>query len=275
MPRNAAGLFVTHVDNARVRAHFDRLTAETAGLVDWAVVRNPGNAAEPVTTIRYAPASQLLPLRHAQMVRNGGVQGGFLDVAVIPCVLALDRKHVWVMEYDVDYSGRWSDFFGQFSRNRAGLLTSTLVPMAECERWYHSATAAAPPWVREAHRYRGFHPLMRLSRRFAKRYVALMREAGWDGHYEFTLPTAARAAGVRVEDIGGDGPLTPPRRRNVHYDNSPHDWRLSPGTFVWRPARAHYFHERPEDFAQAGRLHHPVKPGVKAWTGERAAATPP
>jgi hypothetical protein len=73
-----------------------------------------------------------------------------------------------------------------------------------------------------------------------------------------------------VEDIGGDGPLTPPGRRHANYLNTPSDPELSPGTFVWRPAREHYFHERPDEFDLPGRLYHPVKAGVAAWEETRA-----
>ena len=50
------------------------------------------------------------------------------------------------------------------------------------------------------------------------------------------------------------------RRRPPLYDNTPTDPYLCPGTFVFRPARSAYFHERPEDFPAADRLYHPVKP---------------
>jgi hypothetical protein len=44
------------------------------------------------------------------------------------------------------------------------------------------------------------------------------------------------------------------------YDNTPADRYLGPGSFIFRPARPAYFHERPQDFAAPGRLYHPVKP---------------
>ncbi|WP_091077358.1 hypothetical protein [Microlunatus sagamiharensis] len=253
-----------------------RLVAETAGLVRWHFVHNPTPGAHPTTTFSYPEPAAVMPGRYASMLAHGGVQDGFLDTAIVPLVLGLRAQHVWCMEYDVDYSGNWTEVFGELASDDADLLTSTVATRAETPDWSKWPRASAPPWVDEGSFLRAFHPLMRLSRSFAQSYALMMSDRDWQGHYESTLPTAALASGARIADIGGHGSWTPDERRGRFYLNTPSDYRLSPGTLVWRPHRSHYFHERPDDFGQQRLLHHPVKADVEAWsTATMNAERPP
>lgn len=267
----SVGLFITHEASDRVLRHFHRLKAQSAGLVDWHLVDNSGGGCEPSVEWSYLPASKAMPPRYKEFVRHGGLMGGYLDVAVLPLAAASDRDFVWVMEYDVDYSGDWSELFLQFDNNRADLLTTTLVPREQSSDWYYWPTAKPPPEVESHHLYRAFHPLMRLSRRFARWYLEQLCHRPWSGHYEYLLPTAALWGGFRVEDIGGDGPLCPENRKGRNYQNTPNHENLTPGTFVFRPARERYFHESPEEFASSATLYHPVKPGTALWKMPRAS----
>jgi hypothetical protein len=90
----------------------------------------------------------------------------------------------------------------------------------------------------------------------------------WQGHYEFTLPTAALEGGLRLEDLGGEGSFVPPGRERSVYVGKSAQGRPPDLTFGFRPVRHDYFHEKPDSFPRAGLLYHPVKPGVPAWTRE-------
>ena len=99
-------------------------------------------------------------------------------------------------------------------------------------------------------------------------YARAVADPRWQGHYEFILPTVAKRAGLRVEDLGGEGSFVPPgRERSVYVGKSPQG-RPPDLTFGFRPPRHDYFHEKPGTFPQHGMLYHPVKPGVPAWTRE-------
>ena len=261
-----AGLFLSHVRSARIDRAFLRLVAETATLVDWYFVHNPTPGAHPETRFRHPDPGVVMPGRYGAMLAHGGVQDGYLDTLIIPCVLGLEARQVWCLEYDVDYSGRWSDFFAELAEDDADLLTSTVTTRAETPDWSKWPRASAPGWVDRAQHVRGFHPVLRLSRAFAEEYALMMADEDWQGHYEFTLPTAALASGARLADLGGHGSFTPPQRRGRIYTNNPDDYRLHPGSFVWRPSRPHYFHEEPSGSEQPGLLHHPVKADVSAWS---------
>jgi hypothetical protein len=270
-----SGIFLTHERNRRIRAHFDRLVAESGSLVDWHFVFNPDSGAHPVAPFGYEDPATVMAGRYGAMLRNGGVIGGYLDTLFVPLLRALPGEHLWVMEYDVDYSGSWADFFGQFTDNDADLLTTSLAHRSESPRWDHWKRATAPSWVSPESFVRALHPLMRVSRDLVTGYPVAMADPGWRGHYEFTLTTTAVVGGARVEDLGGDGTFTPPDRVNRNYVGKTSD-RKTPGhTFGFRPVRRRYFHESPQNFDKPGQLYHPIKPGVAAWSRQTKNARPP
>jgi hypothetical protein len=253
---HASGLFLCHAPNQQVFEHFDRLCRESAGYVDWTLVADEGHLDAPRGDAARHP-SALMPVRFAAALACGRLTdgAGMMDIAIMPRVLAAPETFVWALEYDVDYSGDWRDLFARFARNRADVLTTTVLAREHCPDWALWATARAPDAVPQTAWLRSFGPLMRLSRRFAAAYIKTTNAGGWDGHYEFTIPTIGRHLGFRVEDLADPG-----RNRAPLYHNNPADETLSPGTFVWRPARSAYYHQNPLDFPEPDRLYHPVKP---------------
>jgi hypothetical protein len=243
-PGRAAGLFLCHAPNDRVIAHFERLRRESEAFVDWVWVPDRGHLDDPRGDEGFPHPAIAMPHRFAAARERGQVAGGMgmMDIAIMPRVLAAPHDFVWALEYDVDYSGDWADLFARFADNRADVLTTTLRRRDDDEDWWHWPTASAPEAVKPADWSRSFNPAMRLSRRFAAAYIAATRSPSWGGHYEFTIPTVARHLGMCIEALDDTGGT------------------IAPGSFVWRPARCAYFHERPEDFPDRNRLYHPVKP---------------
>lgn len=246
MPAPTQGLFMTHQRTPRLVRHWDRLVAQTWGLIDWIWVDNAGNGAAPRCSLTAAPAYRVMGHRYREMVGHGGVQGGRLDVVLIPLIAACSSEHVWVMEYDVDFSGPWSDFFSAWMERDTDLVTTRIRSYEQSTEWCHWSGAQLPEAI-PRHLWRhGFHPLCRLSQRFARWYAAEMQRAPWGGHYELTLPTAAAWGGFSLEDLAD------------------HGW-CTPESFTWRPWRPHYWHETPERFPQSGQLYHPIKAEVPVW----------
>lgn len=274
MSSPAAGIFLTHLDSPRIRQHFDRLVQESLGLVTWHFVLNPGVLARPEAPFDYPDPEQLLPSRHRQMLANGGVQGGYIDTVMVPVLSGLAAQgasHVWLCEYDVDFAGSWHELFGRFADNPADLLTSYLMFRRQQPKWPWWKSAGAPPEVRR--RVRSLNPLARLSPAALTAYVDATADDRWQGHYEFTLPTAVREAGLVLEDFGGEGSFVPPGRERTTYIGKSPQGRPQDLTFGFRPVRDHYFHEDPEAFEAPGLLYHPVKPGVAAWTRDSMNVT--
>ncbi len=272
----ASGLFLCHAPGDRVLAHYERLRRETAGLVDWTLVADEGHLQEPRGDATALHPGVAMPRRFAAARAIGALTSGagMMDIVIMPRVLAAPHDFVWALEFDVDYSGHWSEVFRRFAGNRADVLTTTLTPRDRSEDWCLWPGARAPAEVRPADWFRSFNPILRLSRRFAAAYIAAVESPGWEGHYEFTIPTMARHLGFAIEDVARPLPrppgplrlgtmlsrLVPRRSQRPLYENTPSDPNLGPGTFIFRPVRTAYFHERPEEFAAADRLYHPIKP---------------
>lgn len=145
-----AGLFVSSHRSARIERHFARLQEETAGLVAWRHVFNPCDwpAVEGAPT--FSPKATL-QARWAEAGAAGMFLGGQLDLMIIPCVLAAGAERVWVMEFDVDYTGRWDAFFEAMAGSPADLLTTMVFAEIESPGWSHWITGRAPgPWGRTA-----------------------------------------------------------------------------------------------------------------------------
>lgn len=260
-----AGIFVTHVLNHRIQAHFDRLRRETEEIIDWQFAYNPWTLSDLVAG-RGEFEIDRTPARLRQAMDNGQLSMGYMDIVLFPLARSANREFVWVLEYDVDFAGRWLDFFQQFSNNGADLLATTLNTRRRDRRWTFWGTANGP--CPKSLFTRAFMPIMRVSRRMIDVYQEALSTGEWSGHYEFLLPTIARAHGLRIEDIGGTGPFVPWRRRRRNYLNTAKDPHLAPGTFVWRPSMTAYFHEDHTAFKQQAMLYHPVKADVDEWEAE-------
>ena len=208
----------------------------------------------------------MLPTRYRAMAEHGGVQGGYLDTLFVPVLRGLDADHLWLFEYDVDFAGPWGDLFSRFADTDADLLTTTLMYRHEQSTWLPWRIARSPAHIPQERWVRSLNPLMRVSRALLEAYVAAMTDDAWRGHYEFTLPTAALDAGLRIEDLGGEGSFVPPGHERSAYIGVSPAGKPADLTFGFRPVRHDYFHEKPEAFEKRGLLYHPVKPGVPAWT---------
>jgi hypothetical protein len=275
----AAGIFLCHHRSPRIRRHFERLVEESGHLVTWHFVFSPDSGARPEAPFAYEDPAEVMGTRYAAMVRHGGVEGGYLDALFVPVLRALPGDRLWLIEYDVDYAGRWSELFEEFADNDADLLTTTVMSRHEHPRWPHWETAHAPAWVPEDRIVRSLNPLMRVSRDLLTTYALAMADEEWRGNYEFTLPTVAVASGARVEDLGSTGSFTPPERRSRIYVGKSSETASAPAadglTFRFRPARPHYFHEDPDAFEIPRMVYHPVKPGVRAWKKSTRNSRPP
>jgi hypothetical protein len=257
-----AGIFITHVLNDRIRAHFDRLCIETRDIIDWQLVHNPWSLSDLIEGRAEFEIDEH-SVRVKQARKLGRLSMGYMDIVLFPLMKATNRDFVWVMEYDVDFAGKWSDFFKQFSDNSADLLGTTINTRLRDWRWAHWSSAIGPCF--KLGYLRSFLPIMRVSKRMVDVYEDALATGNWAGHYEFLVPTIARVHGLSLEDIGGAGPFVPKHRRNRNYLNMLRAPNLSPGTFVWRPSLEAYFHEDETAFTQQAMLYHPIKADVAEW----------
>jgi len=166
-----------------------------------------------------------------------------------------DYSHYWLIEYDVRYTGDWRTLFESLDASNADFLATVVRRRRQSPLWAHwQEFCARQPNLPEPHYVKAFAPLMRLSNA-GMRAVDAKYRAGWGGFYEALWPSAVAAAGLTIEDIGGDGPFTPPARRGAFYTANAEDPHLVPGSFVFRPSMLE------QDIpASPALLWHPVKP---------------
>lgn len=207
-----------------------------------------------------------LPRRFRQMKeKNLTYNRGFPDLAYMPALLDARLEpyaYIWLVEYDVDWTGHWAHFFERTMGSTADLLGTTIFPRSQSENWYHWNWFSTPAEVESKCQTRSFLPIARFSRGLLDLYVRAMETGLWRGHTEALYPTIALHHGLLIEDLGSQGPYCPERWRKKNYVNTPMDWSLSPGTFVSAPVLHNaYFHEMPVAFGRPNFLYHPVKPG--------------
>lgn len=205
-----------------------------------------------------------LPQRHRHFLdRGGNLVPGFTDLVYATAFFSqplLRYRYLWLVEYDVDYAGDWSAFFQQFAGDHTDLLGASLYSRAQSAKWLHWLWFNAP--VPEQAHLRSFLPVARLSRDLLYCYRDAIESGGWEGHSEAIWPTVASASGLAIRDFGALGPFTPDHLRGKNYSqyHNVEDGDLSNGTFICRPVtRRAYFQEEPEEYPDAGYLHHPVK----------------
>lgn len=219
-------------------------------------------------------AAELFPARHAAFLSNGArLLPGYVDLLWLslfldPALAGFDR--FWLVEYDVDFSGDWSDFFSTMQPVEADLLATQLRWRRDNPGWKLLAGIADPRNDPSGHAI-GFMPVSRFSRRLVERYRQEFARPGWSGHFELLLPTIALRAGFTAVDLGGDGSFTLAAPRNRFYEGTFADMGRGTHTFAYRPARVqHYFGESRFGFWRPGSLYHPVKVGL-GWKPSLAA----
>ncbi len=178
------------------------------------------------------------------------------------CLLRFAREYdydfYWHIEYDVRFSGTWSNFFDYFSESDDDFLSSHIRRYAQEPEWFwwtHIIHAHAYEHIPKDKCLRSFNPVYRVSRN-AVQYIDKMHQAGWYGHHEVLFPTLLHHKGLKIRDFGGTGNFVSLEDKNKFYiDSAGSD--LSDGTM--RFGNSHVFlWNKPKD-----KLIHPVKPGRK------------
>jgi hypothetical protein len=125
-------------------------------------------------------------------------------------------SYLWRMECDVAYTGDIHDLFDVISREDADLVcTRTRVPKSG---WQHHKRCRIPEsWpAYETDDPIVFLPFARASARLMAALDEFYRLGG-HGHSEWTWAYVPQARNLRILDIGGAGPYTPPNYRNLYY----------------------------------------------------------
>lgn len=266
MTRSVAVLFQTHFFDRTVARAFRKLQDECPPHATAIVLIHvpPGEPKPPLLAGVPHHFVTTPEIRNpAYSGKSGGgpewriYNGGHSDLPHLHFFLNREHfDHYWSIEYDVRFSGSWRTFFDAFEDNEADLLTTSLRTAATHPDWPVWTMLRQPPGsdttLADDERICGFMPIWRASYRAMAEMDRAYRE-GWAGHSEVTWPTILHRSGMRIEDIGGNGAFVASVNRGRFYSNTLDTWDLSPGSFVYKPAKHGTWWGR-------DRLWHPVKP---------------
>jgi len=241
-------LYISHFTNRKQWRAYTKLKSECANIADAYFVLNLSSESVPTDSRNVFPITpaQRAALGHPPLVASKGGDQAVLAFRRINS----EYDYYWIVEYDVAFSGNWSELFNAFADSTSDLLCSNL-HRRETNPGWHWWNSLEWPNDLKPERIRGFLPFARLSAQ-ALDAILLAYQNGINGHYELTWPTVLHHYGFVIEDIGGDGPFVRPNNINRWYTSTPTNEHLSPGTLVFRPTRL-----RPG--RKSNKLWHPVK----------------
>lgn len=169
--------------------------------------------------------------------------------------------YIWLIEYDVRFSGKWPWFFDYWRGSTAHFLTCRLQPHHENPTWYWWKSLSLKDPLPLPALIRSFNPIYRISRD-ACRFLVESARAGNVGHYEVLVPTLLLREGFVLEDLGGVGPFVAPKNTACFYTSMHpnHKPKYARATFRWRP-------EWHSVGLRRDSLYHPVKRDLPRFIG--------
>ena len=110
--------------------------------------------------------------------------------------------YYWQVEGDVDYRGRWGDFFAPYREASAGLLAAHFHRWQDWPEWYWWPSLTAPAAInpRNDQLFKTFMAVVRFSHA-ALETVERAHRQGWLGHFEAVVPTVLLMEGFQLEDL--------------------------------------------------------------------------
>jgi len=256
-------LFLTHKWSKPAAMRFARLWREMSGSVDcFLFLQDDGGEVQQQWKhfLQSLGASRSLILFKAETLEDvlgytcfssRGLQPGSVHFPLLAVGRHTHYRHYWLIEYDVEYRGLWSDFFRSFAQCDTSLLAAHVRPVEETSGW-HWAKAIHPPAGGAIDRQelrRAFLPIYRLSKEGLD-CIDASHQAGWRGHFELLIPTVLTLNGLSVQDLREVAPCYLAGRQGLCEDT------LEQSTIRYRPGVSL------DEFANRGTsavLFHPVK----------------
>ena len=180
---------------------------------------------------------------------SGTLIPGSAHFPVIEFAYTRKVDFVWAIEFDVQWTASWLDFFNEFD-DYADFLATRVRRYETDANWCWWDSLKPPPgatieWNHPNASLASFNPIYRLS---AAAVCALRKRflLGWSGHCEVTIPTLLEQDGLVVADMGGVSGFTPNAQRDRIYTFE---------TMQWRPE----FSLQDVPTFEPNLLYHPVK----------------
>lgn len=256
-------LFLTHKWSRPAAKRFVRLWREMSPRADcFLLLQDDGGEVRQRWTdlLRQIGASGAMVLFQADKIESAlgyrrNSQRGLVPGSVHFPLLSVARHirycHYWLVEYDVDYRGRWPGFFDLFSSCNADLLAAHVKTYDDDPDWFWWPHFFPPSGVElgQAHWHKVFMPIYRASAA-ALACTDAAHLAGWRGHVEALMPTVLRLSSLDVQDMNAVAPCYAGSQQDSCADTQVQS------TLRYRPAVSYY------EFVNRGQsplLFHPIK----------------
>ena len=170
----------------------------------------------PIHSFDFKKVRTKFPLLAQANILPGNKHAAYIELLpVFPEV-----KHFWFVEFDVRFTGDWRTLVDKCSQSDADMLGCHLRMREEIPDWdwWPSISNAHDP-QKQLPGVRAFTWATRLSRRALDLLAKRCIEEGWTGHLEALVPSLLYDAGMRIEEIGGEGPFTPKERSGLFYSS--------------------------------------------------------
>ncbi|QIL38190.1 beta-1,6-N-acetylglucosaminyltransferase [Pedobacter sp. HDW13] len=167
-----------------------------------------------------------------------------------------DYDYYWLIEDDVKFNGKWSDFFNSslLKDVSSDFLTTNINKFTDQPYWYWWNSLKHPEiQLPNAEKIRSFNPIYRISNAALKYIDACLRE-GWSGHHEVLIPSLLLHNGYSVNDFSTNVPYGLMKHSIGFYEPASQDYAggMGDGSMRYRPEI------KPEEMTKM-YLYHPVK----------------
>lgn len=164
--------------------------------------------------------------------------------------------YYWLVEYDVEYTGNWSELMIDCDTNLQdyAFITCHVEKFDQQKNgnwvwWYNSNHLGLKPDAC----VKGFNPICRFSNK-ALEYLDEIQKSGASAHSEVIITTSLYQSGYKIGDIGGQGDFVPDGYKDKYYLAKPGS--CNDGTMRYRPI---YKSEDILGYGLVNKLYHPVK----------------
>lgn len=126
--------------------------------------------------------------------------------------------YYWNIEYDVVYTGNWTDFFFCFNSIDADFITSHIERFPDKPHWYWWNSLHLDNLSLQKHQLiRSFNPVYRISNKALAFLNNLLKGGNNWGHHEVVIPTVLHYFDFKILDFGGNGEFVLPQFEEKFY----------------------------------------------------------
>lgn len=252
----SVALLLTHIIDEHILELYDDIRDGFAELGDAFVLLHDENDATDLSVPHFKFTMEDVKALGYPMLEESLIPGS----CHLPIFLFLkDRPNyssVWLIEYDVRYTGQWREFFHRFSQPIYDFCTSHIRPYQQEPMWDWWQLEHARKQIPLVERTRSFNPIYRISDQ-ALKFIEQCIKEGWQGHHEVLLATLLHNNGFRIVDFGGTGDFVENNNAGRFYTSKSGDpsGSLTSGSMRFRPPIS-----TEEIDYSSHQLYHPCKP---------------